>query len=99
MSYGITSRVSVAAIEKARKDGIKVGSFRMKTVWPFPDKRVEELSKKVSGIVFPELNMGQVVLVAQRVASCNCKVIPVTHAGGWVHDPEDIYSAIKEGAK
>jgi 2-oxoglutarate ferredoxin oxidoreductase subunit alpha len=99
MSYGITSRVCVAAIRKARAEGIKVGSFRLKTVWPFPERKVRELSKKVKGIVFPELNMGQIVLEAERTASCKCKVVPIHHAGGWVHDPEDIYKVIKETAK
>lgn len=99
MSYGITSRVCVAAIRKARAEGIKVGSFRLKTVWPFPERKVRELSKKIKGIVFPELNMGQIVLEAERIASCNCKVVPIHHAGGWVHDPEDIYNVIKEISK
>ncbi|MBU1022923.1 2-oxoacid:acceptor oxidoreductase subunit alpha [bacterium] len=99
MSYGITARVAIPAIEKARKEGINVGSIRLITVWPFPEKQVLELSKKVNGIVLPELNMGQIVLEAERCAHGNCKVIPVPHAGGWVHDPEDIYLAIKEAAK
>jgi 2-oxoglutarate ferredoxin oxidoreductase subunit alpha len=99
MSYGITSRVSIPAIQKARKEGIKAGSLRLKTVWPFPQEKVLKMSEKLKGIVFPELNMGQIVLEAQRIAGCNCKVVHVPHAGGWVHDPEDIYKAIMEVAK
>ena len=78
-------------IEKAREEGIKVGSIRLKTVWPFPEKRIRELSKKVKGIVFPELNMGQIVLEAERIACGNCRIVRVPHAGGWVHDPEVIF--------
>jgi len=99
LSYGITGRVAIPAIEKAREEGLKVGSMRLKTVWPFPEKRIREMSKHIKGFVFPELNMGQVVLEAERCASGNCKVVRVPHAGGWVHDPEVIYDAIKEAAK
>ncbi|MCD6218702.1 2-oxoacid:acceptor oxidoreductase subunit alpha [bacterium] len=99
LSYGITGRVAIPAIEKAREEGLKVGSMRLKTVWPFPEKRIREMSKHIKGFVFPELNMGQVVLEAERCACGNCKVVRVPHAGGWVHDPEVIYDAIKEAAK
>ena len=99
VSYGITSRVTIPAIEKARKDGLKVGHIRLITVWPFPEKHIAEISKKVKGIVVPELNMGQIVREVERSSRGNCTVRSVPHAGGWVHNPDDIYQAIKEVAK
>jgi len=99
LSYGITSRVSVRAVQKARKAGIKVGTLRLITVWPFPEKRIRELAKKVKAFVFPEINYGQVVYEAERCAAGQAPVIPVPHLGGWVHNPEDIYKAIKEAVK
>ena len=98
MSYGITSRVAEKAIIDARAQGLKVGKARLKTVWPFADKYVEALSKKVKAIVVPELNAGQIVREVERAAKGNCKVISVPHFGGSVHKPEVILSAIKEGA-
>lgn len=98
MSYGITSRVSEKAIIDARKQGLKVGKARLKTVWPFAEEYVESLSKKVKTIVVPELNAGQIVREVQRSAKGNCKVISVPHLGGSVHRPEVILEAIKEGA-
>ncbi len=99
MSYGITSRVSIKAVQEAKKTGIKVGTMQLKTVWPFPEKRIKELAGKVKAIVFPEINAGQVVLEAERVVGDKCKVVSVPHYGGWVHNPEDILNAIKEAAK
>jgi len=99
MSYGITSRVSIKAVQEAKKAGIKVGTMQLKTVWPFPEKRVKELAGKVKAIVFPEINAGQVVLEAERVVGDKCKVVSVPHYGGWVHDPNVILNAIKEAAK
>jgi len=99
MSYGITSRVAVKAVQDARRQGIKVGTIRLITVWPFPEKRVRELAGKVKAIVVPEINMGQVVKEVERTVAGKTKVVSVPHCGGWVHDPEDILKAIKEAVK
>jgi 2-oxoglutarate/2-oxoacid ferredoxin oxidoreductase subunit alpha len=95
ISYGITSRVSVKAILAARAKGIKVGHMRLRIVWPFPDRRLQELAPKIKKFVLPELNMGQVSLEAQRLVGLE-KVISVPHAGGTVHDPAVILAAIEE---
>ena len=99
VSYGITSRVAYKAVQDANKAGIKVGTLRLITVWPFPEKRLQQLAKKVKAIVLPEINAGQVVLETERVVGGTCKVISVPHLGGWVHDPDDILKAIKEAVK
>ena len=98
-SYGISSRVSIPAIQKARKEGIKVGLLRPIIVWPFPEKKVRELAKKIKAFVVVEMNYGQMYYEVERCAGGNCKTILVPHGGGWVHDPEDIYKAIKEAVK
>jgi 2-oxoglutarate ferredoxin oxidoreductase subunit alpha len=99
VSYGISSRVAIPAIEMARKDGIKVGSLKMITVWPFPENRIRALAKKVKAFVVPEINYGQMSLEVERCACGNAKTILVPHGGGWVHEAKDIYQAIKGGAK
>jgi len=95
ISYGITSRVVLPAVNKARKEGIKVGHIRLITVWPFPETYIRELAKKVSAFVVPELNLGQIVYEVERCAAGNAVTQLVSHAGGSVHKPEDIYDAIK----
>jgi 2-oxoglutarate ferredoxin oxidoreductase subunit alpha len=99
ISYGITSRVTLRAVDKARKAGIKVGTLRLITVWPFPERRIRELSGKVKAFVVPEINYGQVVLEVERCAAGKSKTVLVPHGGGWVHDPEDIYKAIREAVR
>jgi 2-oxoglutarate ferredoxin oxidoreductase subunit alpha len=69
------------------------------TVWPFPENRIRELSKRVKTFVVPEINYGQISLEVERCAGGKAKTILVPHGGGWVHDEKDIYDAIKEGAK
>jgi 2-oxoglutarate ferredoxin oxidoreductase subunit alpha len=99
VSYGITSRIAVKAIQDARKEGIKVGSLRMITIWPFCEKRIRELAGKVKTFVVPELNYGQMVLEVERCAGGKSNVISVNHCGGAVHDPAVILDAIRRGNK
>jgi 2-oxoglutarate ferredoxin oxidoreductase subunit alpha len=99
ISYGITSRVATRAVQKARQQGIKVGTIRLITVWPFAEKKIRELASKVGAFVVPEINYGQIVYEVERCAGGQAKVIHVPHCGGWVHNPEDIYNAIKEAVK
>ena len=96
VSYGITSRVAQRAIEMAHEQGIKVGKFRLITAWPFPEKKIAEIAGKVKAMVVPEINLGQMVREVERAAAGKCTVRHVPHAGGSVHDPEDILNAIVE---
>ena len=99
ISYGITSRVAVKAVQEAKKAGIKVGTLRLITIWPFPEKRIKELAKKVKAFVVPEINYGQIVLEVERCVAGQAKVIGVRHCGGWVHNPKNILEKIKEAIK
>ncbi|MBR7165366.1 MAG: 2-oxoacid:acceptor oxidoreductase subunit alpha, partial [Clostridia bacterium] len=58
--YGGTARSAYSAMEDLQKEGIKVGLFRPITIWPFPEKRLEELSRKVMKVVVAEHNNGQI---------------------------------------
>ncbi|HEX9051495.1 MAG TPA: 2-oxoacid:acceptor oxidoreductase subunit alpha [Anaeromyxobacter sp.] len=99
VSYGITSRVAQKAIAQAREQGIRVGSFRLVTAWPFPEKQIAALSKQVKAFVVPEMNLGQMVLEVERIASGRCRTIPVPHVGGTVHDPSVILKKIQEAVR
>ena len=99
VSFGITSRVAIPAIEQARQDGLKVGHLRLITAWPFPKRRIQELSAKVKAFVVPEINYGQMVHEVERSVSGKTRVVPVSHGGGSVHDPKDIHGAIADSLK
>jgi len=83
----------------AKKEGIKVGVVQLVIAWPFPEKRIRELAGKIKAFVVPEINCGQMVLEVERLAGGKAACISVPHAGGGVHDPEEIYEAIVRAAK
>jgi 2-oxoglutarate ferredoxin oxidoreductase subunit alpha len=99
VSYGITSRVAVKAIEAAKAKGIKVGHLRLITAWPFPESRIRELAERVPAFVMAELNYGQMFFEMQRVIEGKARSFLVPHGGGTVHDPEVICRKIIEAAQ
>ena len=99
VAYGITARVARMGIQLARRKGVKVGLLRLIAVWPFPEKRVRDLARRVKAFVVPEINLGQIVLEVERCAGGGAAAIAVPHAGGSVHDPEAIVEAIVRAAR
>ncbi|UCG31215.1 MAG: 2-oxoacid:acceptor oxidoreductase subunit alpha [candidate division WOR-3 bacterium] len=99
VSYGISSRVAVKGVEMARQKGVKVGTLRLVTVWPFPDDRINELAKKTKAFVVPEINYGQVVYDVARCAHGHASVVLVPHGGAGVHNPDDVADAIEFAVK
>ncbi len=99
VSFGITSRVARAAIDGGREKGLKVGSIRLRTIWPFPEKLIRELVPRVKAFVVPEINYGQITLEVERCAAGQAPAILVPHMGGGVHDPAVIQQAIEEAAR
>ena len=99
VSYGITSRVAVKAIDMAKAEGAKVGHLRMISVWPFPEKRIRELSQQVRAFILPELNYGQMFYELQRVVEGKTNSYLVPHGGGTVHEPSVIFQKIMEAVK
>jgi len=98
VSYGITSRVAQRAITLAREQGLNIGKLRLITAWPFPENKIAGLAAKGKTFVFPELNLGQMVREVERIAG-RAKTFAVPHAGGGVHNPEDILKVILEAAR
>ena len=99
VSYGITSRTAIPAIEQARREGVKVGHLRLIVAWPFPEELIRSLAAKIKAFVVPEINFGQMVLEVERCAAGKSPAFLVPHAGGAVHNPKDIYNVIVKSVK
>ena len=99
ISFGITSRVAKAAVAGARKQGLRVGGLRFRTIWPFPERRIRELAGRVKAFVVPEINYGQLALEVERCAAGRAATIMLPHMGGDVHDPAVIQQAIEEAVR
>ena len=97
LSFGSLSRNVKAAIKKLREKGLKIGFFRPITLFPFPNKRLQELARCVKKFLTVEVNMGQMVRDVRLAVNGR---VPVEFfgkpVGSWP-SVEDLESAI-EGA-
>jgi len=99
VSYGTSYRAAYKAIEQSRKLDRKVGSVKLSTVWPFPDKRISELAQKVKSFVVPEMNFGQIVYEVERCAYGEANVFFVPLGEKEVENTDDILSGIGQAAR
>lgn len=97
LAYGCTSRSAKSAIKSLREEGYKVGMFRPITIWPSPDKKLIEISKKVKRIIVVEMNAGQYFLEVDRIAGKNTVVEKYGRLNGESISPKEIISVVKEG--
>jgi 2-oxoglutarate/2-oxoacid ferredoxin oxidoreductase subunit alpha len=98
VAYGISTRVALKAVQMARAAGVRAGLLRPVVVWPFPEKRVRALASRVKALVVVEMNLGQIVYEVERSAAGQAPTVLIPHAGGSVHDPEEIVRVIREAA-
>lgn len=96
VSYGISGRSSLAAVDEAREQGIKAGLLRLITVWPFPETLVRELASRIRGFVTVEINLGQIHLEVERCCGGKVPCTLVGHAGGTVIPPDRIIETLKQ---
>ena len=90
-AFGTMARYTKSVVKELRENGIKIGLFRPKTLYPFPYKRLNELSQTVKHIIDIEMNMGQMLkdvrLAVQNNAAISFIGKPV---GDWLKKDEMI---------
>ncbi|HDR06783.1 MAG TPA: 2-oxoacid:acceptor oxidoreductase subunit alpha [Candidatus Coatesbacteria bacterium] len=90
IAYGCTARTMRRTLYAARREGVKAGMLRLKTVWPFPEAAVDQVCDEVDLVLVPELNLGQLVGEVERVNRGRARVLPVNRADGEILNPYDV---------
>jgi 2-oxoglutarate ferredoxin oxidoreductase subunit alpha len=98
LAYGSVARSARRAVRDARRRDIKAGFFRPITLWPFPDKELEKLARRVRTIIVPEMNCGQMVLEVERATKGKAKIVQQSLVNGELFKPKDILKVIEEVA-
>ena len=96
ITFGGMARSVKEAIRTLRKEGIRIGAFIPKTVWPFPEKQVEKLVSDMDGVFVAEMNLGQMILEVQRASQERNKIHAINKANGEVITPEEIIKSFME---
>ena len=99
VAFGTAARVAETAIQDLRRDGLRVGLFRPISLWPFPEKRLAQLARKVKAFFVVEMNSGQMVHdVREAVGPIVGLQVPIMffgRMGGVIPLPEEVEGEIR----
>ena len=97
VAYGISSRIARSAVEQARKHGIKVGLFRPKTLFPFPEKALKKIAEeRECKFISVEMSNGQMMEDIILAIGCSRPVELINRMGGNLVDVENITKKVIE---
>ena len=96
VAFGAASRIARTAVRDARAKGIKCGLLRPITLWPYPEKAINQLveagAKKFLSV---ELNMGQMVEDVRLAVAGRADVSFYGRTGGMLPTPEEVLQQIE----
>ncbi len=95
VAFGLSARICQKSMDLARAKGIKVGLFRPITLFPFPVKAINDLGKKVKGILVVEMNAGQMIEDVKLSVGCSIKIEHYGRFGGIIPTPDEVVYALE----
>jgi 2-oxoglutarate ferredoxin oxidoreductase subunit alpha len=102
VAYGATSRIATSAVKAAREKGLKVGTVRPITLWPFPEKELKKAALTAKAFLVVEMSMGQMVEDVKLAIGCSKPVYFYGRTGGIIPKPAEVLENIEKilgGAK
>ena len=96
VSYGVSVRTGLAAVDQARALGYKAGLLRLVTVWPFPEAMIREIATRVKGFITVEINLGQIHYEVERCTGGKAPAYLVGSAGGKIIHPDKVLECIQK---
>ncbi|MGI6425984.1 MAG: 2-oxoacid:acceptor oxidoreductase subunit alpha [Tepidanaerobacteraceae bacterium] len=96
VSFGSTARSAQRAVSLLRKEGYKIGMLRLKTIWPFAHKAIEELKQtSVKNLLVAEMNFGQIFETIKASAEGSFKIYSLNKYNGELITPQEIINRVK----
>lgn len=93
ITYGVSARAARNCVTQLRKDGIGVTLLVLKTLFPVPEKLLENSIRQVSRVLVVEMNLGQYVREVERFSGTTV-IEFLGKMNGDLISPEEIYRAV-----
>ena len=94
--HGIVSRLAQTAVEELREKGIKAGSLRPVTLFPFPVKAFKKAAKTARQFLCVEMSNGQMIDDIKLSIECSRPVHLLNRMGGNVPTVDSIVAKCLE---
>ena len=96
IAFGITSRICLTVARELRKEGIKIGLFRPKTLFPFPNNELRKIADRAKKLMVVELSNGQMSADVKLGIECKIPVIDCNWYGGYVPSVKEVIERIRK---
>jgi 2-oxoglutarate ferredoxin oxidoreductase subunit alpha len=99
VAFGTAARVAKTAVRRLRAAGLPVGLFRPITLWPFPEKQLAALARRIPSVrafVVVEMNAGQMLHDVREVVAGHVPVAFYGRMGGIIPLPEEIEAELRQ---
>lgn len=87
--YGSAGRIAQNSVDLLRKENIRAGLIRPKTLWPFPKQAFTNLPQSCKHIVTVEMNCGQMIDDVRLAVHNAISVNHYGRCGGVIPTPEE----------
>lgn len=94
ISYGITSRACLEAVNIAKGFNKKVSLLIIYTIWPVPEETILKCLTGINKVIVPENNLGQYILEIKRIAK-EQEVIGIQKMDTTLISPSEILEYLK----
>jgi 2-oxoglutarate ferredoxin oxidoreductase subunit alpha len=90
VAFGTAARVAMTAVNRLRKRGLPVGLFRPISLWPFPERRLTQLTYQTKGFLVVEMNAGQMLHDVRIAVGGRVPVDFLGRMGGTIPMPDEV---------
>ena len=94
VAFGVSARIALSAVRRLRDTGCKIGLFRPISLFPFPERRLNDLAGGKTRFLTVELNMGQMVEDVRLAVNGKSEVLFYGRPGGSLITPEELHEKI-----
>jgi len=99
IAYGTSARVSKAAMNLLRKEGVKIGMIRPITLFPFPEEIIYKTADRVKKFLVVEMSLGQMVEDVKLSVNGKAEVGFYGRTGGGIVNVEEVCENVKKMLK
>jgi len=90
VAFGTAARIAKGAVNRVRQMGVRAGLFRPITLWPFPEKALQALTRSIKHVLVFEMNLGQMVEDVKLAVGEKAAVHFHGRPGGVISTPVEI---------
>jgi 2-oxoglutarate ferredoxin oxidoreductase subunit alpha len=95
VAYGSQARIAKEAVDILRGKGIEVGLFRPVSLWPYPERTLKDITKRIKKVIVVEQSLGQMVEDV-RLSLPDKEVLFLGKAGGGIPSVQEIVKFISK---